>query len=163
MTMGKNKAVAPHVGIPIGDHVEEFLVKPQFDQDGVQVSSGIGTDGREYPDPVPMSPPVGYEPPSDVLQMLEQLFLRGKAVLEAAQIETEEEANDFDIEDDPVDPLTPYEAVFNPPAKEVGPAANGPAANSGEVVAASPASSSSNVTPAAGGSSQKETPPADVK
>lgn len=102
------------VGIPQGPSVEEYCVKPVFDQDGVQVSSAIGVDGKEYPDPVPMSPPTGYVPPSDIMVMLEQLFNRGRAVLEAAEIETEEEANDFDLPDDPLDPLTPYEKVFLP-------------------------------------------------
>lgn len=115
MARGAKKEAAAMVGYPQGPSVEEYCVKPSYDSDGVQVSSGIGLDGREYPDPVPMSPPIGYEPPSDLLQMLEQLFKRGKAVLEAAEIETEEEANDFDIPDDPVDLLTPYEKVFEPP------------------------------------------------
>lgn len=106
------------VGYPVGPAVEEYCVKPNFDADGVQVSSGIGVDGKEYPDPVPMSPPIGYEPPSDVMLMLEQIFQRGKAVLAAAELETEEEANDFDILDDPLDPLTEYEKVFEPPPAE---------------------------------------------
>jgi hypothetical protein len=132
MSTQKKKELAGHVAIPLGPHIEEYLVKPAFDADGVQVSSGIGTDGREYPDPVPMSPPAGYEPPSDLMMMLEQLFRRGKAVLEAAEIETEEDANDFDCEDDPLDELTPYEKVFNPPpepappAKDITPAAAAP-------------------------------------
>jgi hypothetical protein len=128
MSKGAKKEVAAMVGYPVGPAVEEYLHKPIFDQDGVQATSGIGFDGREYPDPVPMSPPAGYEPPSDILQMLETLFRRGKAVLEAAQVETEEEANDFDCEDDPVDELTPYEAVFNPPAAPPAAPAPGPAA-----------------------------------
>jgi hypothetical protein len=36
--------------------------------------------------------------------------------------ETFEEADDFDIEDDPVDPRTPYEAVFNPRPLQAPPA-----------------------------------------
>lgn len=116
MSRGAKKEVAPHVGIPLGPHIEEYLVPAKFDADGVQVSSAIGKDGKEYPDPVPMSPPVGYTPPSDIMQLIERMVTQGKAVLEAAEIETEEEANDFEIEDDPLDNLTEYEKVFAPPA-----------------------------------------------
>jgi hypothetical protein len=132
MAAQKKKELIGHVAIPLGPHIEEYLVKPAFDADGVQVSSGIGVDGREYPDPTPMSPPVGYEPPSDLNIMLEQLFRRGEAVLRAAEIETEEEANDFDIDDDPLDPLTPYEKVFEPPAAPAAqPASSTPVASPG--------------------------------
>lgn len=124
MARGAKTEMLPMVGIPQGPPIEEFCVKPYVDADGVQVVSGIGRDGKEYPDPVPMTPPIGYQPPSDLMVMLEQLFARGKAVLEAAELETEEEANDFDIEDDPLDPLTPYERVFTPaPAPAVPPTA----------------------------------------
>src|SRR5262245_39658933 len=115
MARGSKKEVAPYVGIPLGPAEEEYLVKPLYDGDGVQATSGIGPDGREYPDPVPTSPPIGYQPPSDIMTMLESMFQRSKALLEAAEIETEEEANDFDIDSDPIDPLTPYEKIFEPP------------------------------------------------
>lgn len=135
MARGASKAVAPHVGIPVGPHIEEYLVPARHDQDGVQVSSGIGQDGKEYPDPVPMSPPVGYVPPNDLMVLLDQIFKRGKHVLEAHEIETEEEANDFEIEDDPLDPLTEYEKVFEP-VVPVAAAADGSLAAAGAGAAA---------------------------
>jgi hypothetical protein len=123
MAPRSKKDPAPHVGIPLGPHIEEYLVPPTFDDDGVQATAGIGPDGREVLDPTPMSVPLGYEPPSDLNVMLEQLFRRGQAVLQAAQVETEEEANDFNCEDDPFDELTEYEKVFMPPPAPVAPAA----------------------------------------
>lgn len=106
-----------HVGVPIGEAVEEYLVKPTFDEDGVQASSGIGLDGREYPDPVPMAPPVGYDAPPDIMQMIRSMVkseqLRQR--LEEEGFETFEEADDFELEDDPLDALTPYEKIFEVP------------------------------------------------
>lgn len=107
-----------HVGVQIEPSVEEYCTKPEFDADGVQVSSGIGPDGKEYPDPVPMSAEIGYEPPPDLMTMIRTMVHSeaAKHVLQQAGIETIDEADDFDIEDDPLDPLTPYEAVFMPKA-----------------------------------------------
>lgn len=162
MSARSKKEVAPHVGIPLGPHIEEYLIKPLFDDDGVQVTSGIGQDGKEYPDPVPMSPPIGYTPPSDMLQMLEQLFQRGKAVLEAAEVETEEEANDFEVEDDPLDALTPYERVFDPPAAPPAPPASSSATVLQPGAASAAAASAKDITAAAAGGSQTPPPPAAV-
>jgi hypothetical protein len=93
------------------------LVEATFDQDGVQATSEIGADGKEYPDPVPMAPPVGYRPPPTIMEMI-QTMIRSEQLrtqLDAQGFDTFEEAEDFDIEDDPLDPHTPYEAVFDPP------------------------------------------------
>lgn len=104
-------------GIPIEPAIEEFLTKPYFDEDGVQVTSGIGPDGKEYPDPHPLEPPVGFVPPPDLMDTIRRMVQSemGKAVLDQHGMETFEEAGDFDIEDDPGDPLTPHEALFYPP------------------------------------------------
>lgn len=105
-------------GEVVAPAVEEFCTKPYFDEDGVQVASGIGLDGKEYPDPVPFSVPVGYVPPPDLMDMIRRMVHSEMAqtILKDAGIETIDEADDFDIEDDPLDPLTPYERVFLPPA-----------------------------------------------
>lgn len=97
--------------------VEEYVVKPGFDEDGVQSSSGIGKDGREYPDPVPMAPPVGYENPPDLMEMM-RTMIRNEAYqarLDQEGFDTEEEAADFDIDDDPLPPLTLHEALLATP------------------------------------------------
>lgn len=98
------------------ESVEEYCTKPVFDQDGVQVSAGIGPDGLEYGDPVPMAPPIGYDSPPDLMHMIRSMirnerFMQG---LDEAGVETFEEADDFELDDDPLDPLTPYERVFDP-------------------------------------------------
>lgn len=95
----------------------KFLIEPTFDEDGVQVSSGIDQAGREHPDPVPMAPPVGWNAPPTMAAFIKQ-FVRSALIEErAAQegFETFDQAEDFDIPDDPLDPHTEYEAVFDPP------------------------------------------------
>lgn len=103
------------------------LVCARFDDDGVQVTSAIGMDGKEYPDPVPMAPPVGYTPPPDILTMIRQV-VRNEQVLrlqDEAGFDTFDEAEDFEVEDSDFDPHTPYEAVFDPPPVPEGSGANG--------------------------------------
>lgn len=69
-------------------------------------------EGREIPNPVPMSPPVGYVKRESIADQI-RAAIRA-ASLEAAQAgaETEEEANDFDVGED-FDPESPYEHDFD--------------------------------------------------
>lgn len=65
----------------------------------------------EFPDPTPVEAPVPSRPVPNTLAKLiaEQ---RARAALEAQNIaETFEESDDFDIEDDPIDPATPWEVA----------------------------------------------------
>lgn len=93
----------------------KVLVPSYVDDDGVQVTSEIRSDGREYPDPVPVQPPIGYRAEPTIAELI-KMFVRRELSEQAAaeDFETFEEAEDFDIEDDPADPLTPYEKVFDP-------------------------------------------------
>lgn len=96
-----------------------FVQLPGFDEDGVQTTSGLGKDGKEYPDPVPTAPPIGYQNPPDLMTMIRTMIQseRYQTALANEGLETFEEADDFEIEDDPVDPLTEYEKVFYPDPK----------------------------------------------
>lgn len=69
---------------------------------------------REIPDPTPMAPPIGYKKQPSMQELIRDMIKNERIASElAAQgIETFEEADDFDIPDDPVDPSTPYEADF---------------------------------------------------
>lgn len=90
--------------------------KATFDADGVQVSSEIDDRGNELPDPLPMAPPVGYQPEPTLGEMIRRFVqseqLRAKA--DAEGFDNWEEANDFDIPDDPLDPDSPWEDEFDP-------------------------------------------------
>lgn len=74
-------------------------------------------DGRyERPDPRPMAIPIGMERPESLQEKMRRL-IRDEAVnMQLAQggVETFEEADNFNIPDDPIDPSTPYEEDFDP-------------------------------------------------
>lgn len=95
----------------------EEAIAATFEQ-SVQ-SRYLDADGREIPNPVPMQPPVGYRKQPTIAEQMRAMIRQ--ASLEAAQsgMETEEEANDFDV-DDEYDPTSPWEHDFDPdPAMEV--------------------------------------------
>lgn len=107
-------------GQPLGDFVEEYLVKPTFDEDGVQALAGIGKDGKEYGDPVPMAPPIGYNNPPPLSAMIKSMVQRELSdIADREGFDSFEEGDDFEVEDDEFfDRATPYEKHFDPPATD---------------------------------------------
>lgn len=87
--------------------LEEYLLAQQ---------NYLNADGSENPDPTPLAPPIGYvKQPSLVERIREMVREAALAQQLAAQgVETFEEADDFDIPDDPVDPDSPWEHNFEP-------------------------------------------------
>lgn len=57
--------------------------------------------GREILNPTPMQPPLGYRAQPSLAEQIRQ-HIRSMKHLEDDEPETEEEADDFDIEDDPI-------------------------------------------------------------
>lgn len=86
------------------------------DADGVQVSSGQDENGREIPDPVPFAVPTDLKRPDTLAEMIKRMVRSEtlNAAIASEDFDTFDEASDFDVEDDPLDPHTPYEAVFDP-------------------------------------------------
>lgn len=77
-------------------------------------------DGREVPDPTPMAPPVGFhKQPSLVDQIRQMVRDENTRLAMNKEAETFEEADDFDVDDDP-HPVGEYdyEENFEPPAVE---------------------------------------------
>ncbi|QXP44253.1 MAG: hypothetical protein [Arizlama microvirus] len=72
-------------------------------------------DGAERPDPTPMAPPIGYKPSDPLHKKIRQMIISEKLAMEAreANLETLDEADDFDVGDD-YDPSSPYEEHFDP-------------------------------------------------
>lgn len=74
--------------------------------------------GEEKLDPTPMAIPVGFERPLTMEQQVARLmraqYEMQVKVRDMTGVETPEEADDFDIEDDPIDMTTPYEEHFMP-------------------------------------------------
>lgn len=72
--------------------------------------------GHEIPDPKPLSIPSGLKQPESLQAQIKRLVRSERLAAEAAAAgaETFDEAEDFNIPDDPVDPNTPFEEYFEP-------------------------------------------------
>lgn len=132
----------------------------------LNVSSGMNALGQEIPDPVPMEIPVGMHQGAtlaDTVRRMVQNQLLAVAA-EAEGFETFEEADDFELEDDPADPHTPYEAVFDPkpkpaptPPEPVPPAASGSGGGGGTPPPPTASTATPAVTPAPAASTSTST------
>lgn len=66
-------------------------------------------------DGTPMSIPAGFKKPETMEERLKRFIRRELSESMREQgVETFDEANDFDLPDDPVDPSTPFEEFFDP-------------------------------------------------
>lgn len=99
-------------------HVEEFAPIESVDKDGVVriVSSGQNSFGQEVPDGVPMEVPLGFRNGPTLADTIRRMVQNEqlRAAAQAEGFDSFEDAEDFDIPDDPIDPRTDYEAVFDP-------------------------------------------------
>lgn len=70
--------------------------------------------GKEYPNPVPVAPPIGFVPQKPIYEQIRDMVQRELSAQAASEgEETFEEADDFDVGDD-YDPESPYELQFEP-------------------------------------------------
>lgn len=72
-------------------------------------------NGHEVLNPTPMAPPLGYKKTPSLAEQIRQQVLTMRAI--DMEPETEEEADDFDIEDDPA-PQSRWENDMIPSIKE---------------------------------------------
>lgn len=75
----------------------------------------LDENGHEIGDPKPVAIPSGFTRPETLAEQVQRLVRT--TVSQAAEdhgYESWEEANDFDIEDDPIDAATPFETYFDP-------------------------------------------------
>lgn len=81
------------------------------------LAAELDEKGHEVVDSTPMAPPIGYKKQPTMVDHIRNMVrseqLRREA--EEAGAETFAESDDFNIPDDPIDPSTPYEEVFEPP------------------------------------------------
>lgn len=83
---------------------EVFNSRPRLDE-----------HGREIPDPTPVAIPSGFRKPETLAETVARLVRH--QVSEHAELhgmETFDEADDFDVDEDPQDPGTPFEVFFDP-------------------------------------------------
>lgn len=72
--------------------------------------------GHEVPDPTIVEPPLGYIQQPDLMEQMRRMVRSELSrIADLQEMETFEEADDFDIDEDPVDYSTPYEIYFDPP------------------------------------------------
>lgn len=70
--------------------------------------------GKEYPNPVPMEPPIGFVPSKPIWEQIREMVKTELSQgADREGFETAEEADDFDVGDD-YDPSSPYEDEFEP-------------------------------------------------
>lgn len=93
--------------------LEEYLQKLK--------DKGLNPDGTPKLDPTPMAPPIGYKKHPSMVEIVRDMVRSEKLAQAAAATghETFEEAEDFDIPDDPVQMNSPYENDFDPPLSEL--------------------------------------------
>lgn len=92
------------------DHYIQIAIE-QSDEYGF-----LNVMGQEVPDPTVMEPPLGYIAQPDLItQMRNMMRTELSRIAAEAEFETLEEADDFDIDEDPVDYSSPYEEFFDPP------------------------------------------------
>lgn len=77
--------------------------------------SFLDENGFEVPDSKPMEIPIGWKKPPSLQEQVQRMVRHemSRAAEKTGQ-ETFEEADDFDIPDDPVDLTSPYEVEFDP-------------------------------------------------
>lgn len=93
-----------------GEPVSQALLEYSYTRDGRREI------GVEFPNPIPVEAPISQQPYEDIWVTIRRMVL-DHAAREASsgddEMETEEEANDFDVGDD-FDPASPWEEVHEP-------------------------------------------------
>lgn len=82
---------------------------------------GLDENGKFEPDATPMAPPIGYKKQPSMVEIVRNMVRseRLAAELAAQGQETFEEADDFDVDDDPPDMRSGWENDFDPPVSEL--------------------------------------------
>lgn len=85
------------------------------------LAKGLNPDGTPILDPTPMAPPIGYKKQPSMVEIVRDM-VRGERLRQAAEemgAESFEEADDFDIPDDPVQLRSQWENDFEPSVQEL--------------------------------------------
>lgn len=101
--------------------LKEAYDELSYEINGV-ITPFIDEKGYERLDPTPIAPPVGFVERESIVDRV-RAMIAGNNLQRLADLEGKdnfEEADDFDVEDDPI-PMrdTPYENEFDPPVREL--------------------------------------------
>lgn len=85
------------------------------------VEKGLNPDGSPVLDPTPLAPPIGYKKQPSMVEIVRDMVRSERLRQEvlAQDKETFEEAEDFDVEDDPELMRSPWENDFEPDLKDI--------------------------------------------
>lgn len=100
--------------LPSKEVIYDAMEAAEWSDDPGTGKAIILPDGREVLNPTPMAPPLNYVREESVTDRLHQMLLRERARrdMEEGLLETQEESEDFDVEDEfDVQFVTPYEMV----------------------------------------------------
>lgn len=108
----------PQYTPPISEEEAEAIRKQLLEEAEMRAAEKLLDPlGRELADPTPMEPPVGYNPQPTLVEQM-RMMIQGEAMRQAALaagFETFEEADDFEMDEDPF-PRSPHEEdEFSPP------------------------------------------------
>jgi len=106
------------VGVPAQRQPEQINLEEYLEK---LASKGLDANGHQIPDPVPIAPPIGYKRQPSMVEIVREA-VRSEALRQAvaaAGHETFEEADDFDVGDDPELAHSPFENQFDPPIAEM--------------------------------------------
>lgn len=116
--MARLKEIPPPVYTPpIPTEEAEQIRQQEIEAAELRAAELLVDDlGRELCDPTPMEPPLGYNPQPSLAEQMRMMIEseRLRLAAEAAGYETFEEADDFDMEEDPF-PRSPHEDEFSNP------------------------------------------------
>lgn len=93
-----------------GQPISQALLEFSYTREGRHL---IGT---EFPNPIPVEAPITQAPYEDIWVTIRRMVLdqaQRQASTDQDEMESEEEANDFDVDDD-FDPASPWEEVHEP-------------------------------------------------
>lgn len=114
------EAIALSRVVPVKMMREERAIevsKPQYYEDPEKRFAHLNAKGQEVLDPTPMAPPVGYEKPVSMVELLrDRVRNEMSRIAEEQGLDSFEDADDFDVGDD-FDPRSPHEMDFEPGRK----------------------------------------------
>lgn len=141
------------------------MPKKQIDlEEAIALKKDDPSRRYEYPDPTPMAPPIGYKRQPSLHDQIRSMIRTEKVrqALEAAGLETAEEADDFEVGDD-YDPASPHEHNFDPPLHPAVQPSASPLKSAPTQQGTSPSAQAAPPQPAAEPSSYPAAPPPPAK
>nr|QJB20361.1 MAG: hypothetical protein [Microvirus sp.] len=90
-----------------------------YDPTTGELLNRLDENGHEVPDDTPVAMPVGFSRPPTLIETIRAVIrTEVSQAAESQGMGSFDEEDDFDIDDEPADPTTPWEEVFEPDAPQ---------------------------------------------